>query len=202
LLPDFFKYIYKESLNDRPNDKVFLLTASALIYDWFGMYDSAKSLIKNVGFYITDDTPHDLLGLYYHTAGSIANHENDLDAAAKHYQHALRMDLLSNNVMGSISLSTELKNISQKQHQPRRTLYYTHMGDSLRMVANKKLRKEEIIREKVVAFERQKAFGKLPKENTVSQNDKPKSLPIALCMVGFVVTLALCIFSKPGKELY
>src|SRR4030095_3503646 len=122
-----------ESLNDWPNDKFLFLTSSALICDWFGIYDSAKILIKNASLYITEHVQNDILQLYYTTAGSIANHDTDLDLSMKNYQQALKIDLLSNNLTAGLNLSIGMKNISVKQNQPDCILYYSQIADSLRV---------------------------------------------------------------------
>jgi len=201
LLPDFFQYVYKESLNDWPNDKFLFLTSSALICDWFGIYDSAKILIKNASPYITEHVQNDILQLYYTTAGSIANHENDLDLSMKNYQQALKIDLLSNNLTAGLNLSIGMKNISVKQNQPDCILYYSHIADSLRVALYERLHKEEITRQEVATFERQKAIEEPGMEKNENQEDKPKYLTIAFCIITLLKALTLTfIFSTIGKN--
>jgi hypothetical protein len=187
-LSDFFKYIYKESL-DWPDDKFLLLTASAIVYDWLGINDSSKALIKKAGCLITNSVPRDIQQLYFATAGSIANHENDLDLARKSYLQGFKIDLLSNNLSGCINLTNSLKNIALKENQPDKALYYSNMADSLRIALDKQLDSEERVKQEVAAFERQKTIGKLGKENKENQRNNPPHL--AITFGGIVLFMAL-----------
>jgi hypothetical protein len=195
-LPDFFKYVYRESLYGWPDDEFLFLTASAIIYDWLGIDDSSKVLIKKAGCYIINNAPSDLQQLYYTTAGSIADHENDLDVARKNYQQGFESALLSNNLSGSINLANSLKNIAFKQNQPDKALHYSNIADSLRIALAKQLDREKAVRHEVAAFERQKAIEKLGKENKESQRQNLRYLAITFCVINLFIAVILMGFYK------
>jgi hypothetical protein len=195
-LSDFFKYIYRESLGGWPDDEFLFLTASAIIYDWLGIDDSSKIFIKRAGCYITDDVSSDILQLYYATAGSIANQENDLDGARKNYQQGLEIHLLSNNLSGCINLANSLKSIALKQNQPDKALYYSNITDSLRIALNKQLDKEERVKQEVAAFERQKTIEKLGNENKESQQHNLSYLAKTFGVINLFIAAILMGFYK------
>jgi hypothetical protein len=192
-LSDFFKYIYRESL-DRPDDEFLFLTASAIIYDRLGIYDSSKVFIKKAGCHITNSAPSDIQQLYYAAAGSIADHENDLDLARKNYLQGFEIDLLSNNLSGCINLTNSLKNIAFKQNQPDKALYYSNIADSLRIALDKQLDREERVKQEVAAFERQKTIGELGKENKENQRNNLRYLVITLCVINLFIAFILMDF--------
>jgi hypothetical protein len=190
-LSDFFKYIYRESLCDWPDDEFLFLTASAIIYDWLGIYDSSKVFIKKAGCHITNDLPSDIQQLYYATAGSIADHQNDLDLARKNYLQGFEINLLSNNISGCINLTNSLKNIALKQNQPDKALYYSNIVDSLRIALDKQLDREERVKQEVAAFERQKTIGKLGKENKENQRNNLRYLAITFGVINLFIAVIL-----------
>jgi len=192
-LSDFFKYMYKESL-DWPDDEFLFLTASAIIYDWLGIYDSSKAFIKKAGGHITNSGSREIQQLYYSMAGSIADHENDLNLAKKNYLQGFEIDLLSSNLSGCINLASSLKNIALKQRQPDKAVYYSKIADSLQIALEKQVDREERVRQEVAAFERQKALTKLEKGNKENQRNDFQCLIITLGVINLFMAVILMGF--------
>jgi hypothetical protein len=201
-LSDFFKYIYRESL-DWPDDEFLFLTASAIIYEWLGIHDSSKVFIKKAGCHMTNSARSDIQQIYFTTAGAIASRENHLDLARKNYLKGFEIDLLSNNLSGCINFANNLKNIAVNQNQPDKALYYSNITDSLRIALDKQLDREERVKQQVAAFDKQKTTGKLEKAEKQNQWNNPLPLAITFGVINLLIAIifiGICNSMSAAKE--
>ncbi|MGI8581081.1 MAG: hypothetical protein ACR2KX_02745, partial [Chitinophagaceae bacterium] len=177
ILKDFLKK-YRRHFFIFPGYQLLDNTLLAEAYEKTGNIDSARHLISKAGDYLSGNVSADDRKEYFYTLALVAGHDKNWNVAAENYKKSLQIALTQNNLTDCIQDNDSLINTLVKQNMFQEASYYYKLGDSLQSELAKQTDKEDITRQEVAAFEKEKELQALEKEKEKNQRHNLQYLGI------------------------
>ena len=185
---------YRQHFFIFPNNNFLDNVTLARAFAKTGNMDSARFLINKATQFLSANTSADQQRRYYYTLARIATYDKNWNQAAENYKNCLQITLAQNDLPNSIDYSDSLKNMLVGQGHLPEAIQYFVLSDSLKNQLNKQLDKEDITRQEVAAFEKEKRLQAVEKEKEKNQRHNVQYLGITFGVVALFVFLLLMGF--------
>ena len=156
-----------------------------------GNLDSAKWMVNKAYDYLDKGNTTNISKAYYHTKGLIASADKDWNSALHNYKQCFDIALIQNNLAECVEMVDTLKNIAKRQNNMVAALEFYRLKDSLLTELSIQFSKEELVKQEVNAFEKQKELLTLEREKEKKQRHNVQYLGITTGVIGLFIALVL-----------